>query len=396
MVPVKAHLFNDDVLKRRTGSEYMSKGFKLRRGYSIPLFDLDEEVSKQVVVHQEPGQYLGHVTTVLLDDGCTMIAVYPKGHGRGAIVMKKSFDGGLTWTNPLSTPPNWASSQEVPTIYKTTDPQGKNRLILFSGIYPIRMSVSEDEGHTWSELEPIGKFGGIVAMSDLVKLPPKGHYLAFFHDDNRLLEKGEGGQDKFPKTDDPYMRIYGVVSTDGGLSWSLPRVLVDHPQAHLCEAGVVMSPDGREMAILLRENSRVFNSFVSFSRDYGQTWSNPRELPGALTGDRHVARYLPDGRLIVVFRDTAHLSPTWGDFAAWVGRYEDIVQGREGQYRMRLKKNHKDADTAYAGVEVLPDGTIAATTYGHWIKGETPYILSVRFKINEIDQRLHAALTKSF
>jgi hypothetical protein len=31
---------------------------------------------------------------VLLEDGRTILAVYPKGHGRGAIVMKRSTDGG--------------------------------------------------------------------------------------------------------------------------------------------------------------------------------------------------------------------------------------------------------------------------------------------------------------
>ncbi len=45
---------------------------------------------------------------------------------------------------------------------------------------------------------------------------------------------------------------------------------------------------------------------------------------------------------------------------------------------VRLKDNTKGYDTAYPGVEVLPDGTFVTTTYGHWQKGEQPYILSVR------------------
>src|SRR5512136_1466844 len=74
------------------------------RGYSIPLVDLSADTSRQTVVDREPGQYLGHPTTVLLEDGRTMIAVYPKGHGRGAIVMKRSTDGGRTWSGRLLTP----------------------------------------------------------------------------------------------------------------------------------------------------------------------------------------------------------------------------------------------------------------------------------------------------
>ena len=80
---------------------------------------------------------------------------------------------------------------------------------------------------------------------------------------------------------------------------------------------------------------------------------------------RHVSRYAPDGRLVIVFRDTTHESPTRGDFVAWVGTYEDIVDGREGQSRVRLLDNKKAAYCGYAGLEVLPDGTFVATSYGH-------------------------------
>ena len=76
------------------------------QGYSLPVVDLSAETHRQVIVDREPGQYLGHPTTVLLEDNKTMIAVYPKGHGRGAIVMKRSTDGGLTWSQRLPTPDN--------------------------------------------------------------------------------------------------------------------------------------------------------------------------------------------------------------------------------------------------------------------------------------------------
>ena len=139
--------------------------------------------------------------------------------------------------------------------------------------------------------------------------------------------------------------------------------------------------------MLLRENSRKHNSYLITSQDEGLTWSQPRELPGALTGDRHTAKYAPDGRLFISFRDTTRESKTKGDWVAWVGKYEDIVAGREGQYRVRLMHNTKTADCAYPGVEVLPDGTIVTTTYGHWTEGEPAYIVSVRLKLEEIDAR---------
>lgn len=351
------------------------------RGYSIPVADITSETSRQVVVDREPGQYLGHPTTVLLEDGRTMIAVYPKGHGRGAIVMKRSTDGGRTWSDRLPVPDNWATSQETPTVHRVIDPNGVRRLILFSGLYPIRMAVSEDDGVTWTPLKPIGDYGGIVAMGSVVRLRTgPGHYLALFHDDGRFFRNAGKSA--------PEMTLYQIRSTDGGLTWSEPEAIHGDDAVHLCEPGAIRSPDGTQLAILLRENRRVRNSYVMFSSDEGRTWSRPRELPGALTGDRHTAQYAPDGRLFISFRDTALDTPTWGDWVGWVGTWDDIVNGREGQYRVRLMDNTKDADCCYPGVEVLPDGTFVTTTYGHWIEGEPPFVVSVRFTLDELDAKL--------
>ncbi len=349
------------------------------RGYSIPFIDLDADAARQVVVDREPGQYLGHPTTVLLEDGSTMLCVYPKGHGRGGIVYKRSNDAGRTWSERLPTPGSWETSKEVPTLHRVVDAEGKKRLILFSGLYPARMAVSEDDGGTWSELKPLGDWGGIVVMGNVTALKSPGHYMAMFHDDGRFFK--EGGQRQNP----PVFNLFTTFSADGGLSWSAPKSIWTGSDIHLCEPGSIRSPDGKQIAVLLRENSRTRNSHVIFSDDEGQSWSSPRELPGSLTGDRHTGQYSPDGRLFISFRDMAHESPTKGDWVAWVGTYEDLVSGAEGQYRVRLKDNFKASDCAYPGVEILQDGTFVTTTYGHWVEGEQPYILSVRLKLAELD-----------
>jgi len=352
------------------------------RGYAIPLIDLAAQTERQVVVDREPGQYLGHPTTVLLEDGRTIVTVYPKGHGRGAIVMKRSADGGLTWSERLPVPENWATSLETPTIHRVAGPDGRKRLIVWSGLYPARLAVSEDDGAAWTPLEPAGDWGGVVVMSALVELKPFGHgrYMAMFHDDGRFFGKE-------PHQEDPVVfTLYATFSEDGGLTWSAPKAVYAASEVHLCEPGIIRSPDGKTLAALLRENSRTRNSFVIFSKDEGGIWSEPRELPGSLTGDRHTAKYAPDGRLLVSFRDMTHESPTHGDWVAWVGAFDDIVKGREGQYRVRLMDNTKTADCAYPGVEVLPDGTFVVTTYGHWTEGEPPYIASVRVRLDELDK----------
>ena len=362
------------------------------RGYTIPLIDLAGETSRQVVVDREAGQYLGHPTTVLLEDNRTIVAVYPKGHGKGAIILKRSRDGGRTWSPRLPTPKSWETSLETPTIHRVIDASGRRRLILFSGLYPIRSSISEDDGQTWTELKPIGDYGGIVAMGFVEKLRTgPGHYLAMFHDDGRFFTR-EGKRTGF-------MTLYQIVSRDGGLTWSTPETIFKSDQIHLCEPGVIRSPDGRQLAVLLRENRRVRNSHIIFSDDEGRTWSEPRELPGSLTGDRHTGKYAPDGRLFISFRDMALETPTHGDWIGWVGTYDDLLTGREGKFRLRLMENHLnpsgwDGDCAYPGVEVLPDGTFVTTTYGHWEPGAAPWIVSVRFKLKEIDARAGKAVTR--
>jgi hypothetical protein len=96
------------------------------------------------------------------------------------------------------------------------------------------------------------------------------------------------------------------------------------------------------------------------------------------------------GRIIATFRDTVKASETHGDFVAWVGSYDDLVHGRDGQYRVRLLENHsKPGDTGYAGLELLPDGTFVSTTYCVLSQGEQPLVVCIRFTLEEIDAMLH-------
>ena len=350
------------------------------KGYSIPTIDLSKQAHRQIIVDREKGQYLGHPTTVLLEDKKTMLIVYPKGHGRGGVVYKRSNDGGLTWSSRIPTPKSWSTSKEVPTLHRVIDASGKKRLIMWSGLYPARLAISENDGDSWSELKPAGDWGGIVVMGCLEPLKTgKGNYMAMFHDDGRFF-KGAMNRES-----NPVFTLFKTFSKDGGLTWSYPEAILSRSDVHLCEPGIIRSPDGKQLCVLLRENARRRNSFVIFSNDEGETWTNPRELPASLTGDRHTGRYSKDGRLFISFRDRTHDTPTFGDWVAWVGTYSDILNGREGQYRVRLMDNHRSADCAYPPVEILPDDTIVTTTYGHWTKGESPYIVSVRLKLSELD-----------
>lgn len=410
----------------------------------MKYIDLNNDSARQIVVDREEGQYLGHVSSVLLEDGKTIVCMYPKGHGRGSIVEKMSYDGGLTWTKRLPLPESFVTSMEVPTVFRTFDREGKKRLVMFSGLFPIRMSVSEDDGYTWSELAPIGDYGGIVAMGDMIPLNAPGKYMALFHDEINTFYGGdfsekytfikytENGKTKYVRRKEMmndggefevcenafldgdrdvreedgeviYECCFGkadtgkcfhvnkIISKDGGLTWSQPQTIARHPKAHLCEPGMLRLTDGR-IAVLMRENSRRLHSFIMFSDDDGETFSKPKELPDVLTGDRHTIRRLNDGRIGVTFRDMGLKSDLYGDWVLWIGTEEDLVNGNEGQYRIRLKDNFPTSwagDCGYPGMHVLEDGTIVCITYGHWQEWENgknqPYILSVRVNLKDFE-----------
>lgn len=358
-------------------------------GQDPERIDLDGHHHRQVVVDREPGVYLGHVSTVLLDDRRTILAAYPKGHGEGQIILKRSDDGGLSWSERLPVPDSWSTSRETPTLFNI----GGGEILLFSGLFPIRTARSTDSGRAWSQLSSIGDFGGIVAMGGMTRRTD-GTQVAYFHDDGRYIREGGKATGVFT--------LHQIESRDQGQSWTPPRTIWSGSEVHLCEPGVVVSPDGTTWALLLRENRRVKRSHVMFSNDEGRAWTTPRELPWFLTGDRHIAAYdaTTNGRLAITFRCMADGDPWKGDWVVWIGRWDDLAAvesfvpderpdpllstSRERSYFVRLKDNHTKWDCAYAGMECLPDGTFVSTTYGTWIPNEQPFILSVRFTIKEL------------
>ncbi|HBJ86467.1 MAG TPA: exo-alpha-sialidase, partial [Verrucomicrobiales bacterium] len=88
------------------------------------------------------------------------------------------------------------------------------------------------------------------------------------------------------------------------------------------------------------------------------------------------------------FRDQALNSLTKGHFVAWVGTYDDLKQGKPGQYRVKLLHNHAErvGDCGYPGMELLPDGTIVATTYVKYAPGKEKHsVVSVRFNLATTD-----------
>ncbi len=345
----------------------------------LPTVDLSQQTARQVVIARgTPEVYQGHPTTLLMPDGKTMFCVWTLNHGGPCGPMKRSDDGGLTWSELLPAPESWTQVKNCPAIYRLVDPQGVARLFVFAGQGPdgtMNQSISTDDGKTWGPMHS----NGLTSVMPFCTIVPVdgGKKLIGLSNIRRPGETKDKRSNAVAQSE----------STDGGLTWSPWHILVDRADLKPCEPEVVRSPDGKQLLCLLRENVRTEPGHFITSDDEGRTWSGLKDLPPGLHGDRHKAVYAPDGRLVVCFRDMGAASPTKSHFVAWVGRYEDIVSGRDGEYKIKLLHSHKGSDCGYPGLEVLPDGTLVATTYVKYRPGpEQNSVVSARFNLAETDK----------
>lgn len=350
--------------------------------FPLQTVDLSADASRQVVIAAgSESTYQGHPTTLLLPDGKTMFCVWTHGHGGPCGPLKRSDDGGRTWSELLPVPDNWSSVCNCPAIFRLPDPRGKFRLFVYAGQGPdgcIHASYSENKGKTWSPMRSLG-LSAVMPFCTIVPV-----------DGGRTLL----GLTNIRRSDSPGDAWSNVVaqsiSGDGGFSWTPWRVIADDPKLKYCEPWLVPSPDGKELTCLMRENVHGRSWRIS-TRDEGISWTSPEPLPIGLAGDRHIARYAPDGRLVVAFRDRAFGSGTTTHFVAWVGRYEDLFSGRDnaGDYRIKLLHSHAGYDCGYPGLELLPDGNFVATTYIKYRPGAAKHsVVSTRFSLEETDARL--------
>lgn len=393
--------------------------------------------------------YVAHPDSVLLDNG-DIITAFSLGHGLGGTAMRISHDKGLSW-EVMDLPDSFANNQETPTIYKLNFTDGSQKLVLISGRpswptegnlgegWDASVSTSLDEdgkcnGLKWSEMENFygpnavreeykreagaEKYDAVVAMSALVQLKENGEFvdkwMGLYHDDRTFT-------------------VYKTILTfneEGQMEWSEPVRLLgqngewrEYEEAKslfglivsgngFCETEIIRSPDGNELAALFRVNAKSNYSYVTFSTDEGETWSEPQTMSQELTGERHKAEYDPvTGKLVITMRNITYTevpdgkpSSSWVSrgWVAWIGDYEDLKRGADGKGDMLVKLANTynsgvseitefcNADTGYAGLVVYPDGTFVTTGYGYFSPANDPehggqsYIISKQFKVQDL------------
>lgn len=401
--------------------------------YSIPMVRLDvmpeytpDELKYlyELSVVDNELDYLGHPDAVLLKDG-SILDVYPSGHGKGAIRSRISLNDGITYDSQIENmPKSWETSRETPTVYRLEFADGTpDKILLISGnpnwhdgkgtIGGFNFSLSDDEGKTWSEFELcFSKKHNftvipIVSMASLTRLKENGvfvdKWMAFFHNPD-------------------FVNFKTILSfVDDKPVWSKPEPYFSQyraieKKANMCEVEVVRSDCGKgdELCLIARSNNKNYNSLLSFSQDEGKTWSAPVFVPSALNGERHKADYTADGRLFITFRsiersldkvkkNSVENMKNWYSegWVAWVGTYDDLRNGTEGQYRIKLAHTYLDkqtepalcanADTGYCGNVVLDDGTIVTSTYGQFGEKKKDgnyktYVASKRLKLSDVEK----------
>jgi len=364
---------------------------ELLRNITIPQLDISGEYERHVIIAQGGDQSIlegkeewgiqrgygwqGHPNTVLMPDGKTMFCVWQiYGHSGQGGAIKKSMDGGLTWGDLLKVPDDWYKiGRGAPTIHRLVDLEGNARLFVFYRTEDSRIllqSVSEDEGKTWSPLQSDDLVAWTAPQTIIAVDGGKKHIMWYERD-----SEGQGRPGV----------IWQSSSVDGGFTWEDSKPVVDFEGARACEPAVIKSPNGKQLLMLIRNQTRD-NSLYAVSNDEGESRSTAKRLPWALKGGRHDGIYTTDGRLVVVFRGYDHEYQK-SHFYAWVGKYEDIISGREGQYMVKLLHCH-EPDTGYPGIEILPDGTIVATTYVRYKPGQKHSVVSTRFNLQQLDERI--------
>ena len=365
----------------------------------VPVVDVSGDRDRQLVMAAGTEDlYQGHPTTVLTRTG-KLVCVWTTNHGGPCGPAAESLDGGRTWTRIDGRFPKEyaATCWNCPTLQKMALPDGGERLLVFSarppdgavnhydcpGICPLGITYSDDDGATW-RMAPRAEVSSIMPPTGFIQL--KDGSVALFGQ----VRKHMGTKSYSPASDQD---VWMATSPDG-LKWSAPRVVASVPEKNLCEPFALRSPDGDEIALLIRENRHTSRSMMCFSRDEGVTWSEPQDTSLALTGDRHECVSLPGGRVFVAFRDRARAFGTYGHYVAWIGTYDDLRSGREGGVRVKLLHSYAGderfanasfvGDTGYSGVELLPSGEILCTTYiKYWPDARRHSVVSTRLRPEE-------------
>lgn len=401
-------------------------GNEIRQMYDYSI--VDEYISPDKNnKNSKLNNYLAHPDSIICKDG-SILTTYVKGHGRGEILMSRSYDNGSTWIREQDLPKTFSKSEETPTLYELDfkmHPKYKNEIktVLISGRpgwqqfikhgEGFSCSLGDENGKNWTEFEhffsPLaqrkkykemtGKWNPIVAMASLIQLkdPNTNQFInkwaGFFHDYS--------------------FKIYKTIlsfNDNGEMEWTDPEPVFNKQRrieslAGLCEPCVFRDPKSNEIMILMRAQNRKTQSFFAISTDECITWNNLTETSSHITGDRHkITVDKKTGLLCMTFRDISYYGNNpnpKNQFSRgtmlWIGNYSDIKERKPGLLLLKLQHSYSknqnkekdyttaDSDTGYCGIVCTTNGHVVVTTYGKFnCKTKNSIIISKILNIKKL------------
>ncbi len=153
----------------------------------------------------------------------------------------------------------------------------------------VDAAVSVDVSSSFRYVATANAAGGYAAFPDVARLNDGRlmcmFYAGYGHISTPTQSWPNGG------------RIMGVTSTDEGVSWSAPQVLIDTPVDDR-DPSLASLPDGRLLSTFFTYSSGNDASYVAESFDLGATWTTPRLLAPTPFFNSSPIRRLSTGRQI--------------------------------------------------------------------------------------------------
>ena len=206
----------------------------------------------------------------LIETGYVSIGNWEAG-GYSQGVIRFSTDGGVTW-NATTMVPQWRGWNEI-TVTRAkngdliaacrSDSPSRFRKLVYDNYSGMGISISKDQGRTWSEIKPLFDWGH--HHPNFVVLPGGEIVITY------VVRRG------YPASPDgfPQMGVEAVVSCDNGQTWDL-----DHRYVLETWKGQVKGPDGAYIA-QVQSTSSVLLPDGSILTSYGGAQRAVRTTPGA-------------------------------------------------------------------------------------------------------------------
>ncbi len=217
------------------------------------------------------------------------------------------------------------------------------------GRIDLHYAISDDHGHTWSEVKPLIEGKGDKA-TDFMSVGYGDPCIVADRESNRVLLLSCAGNVSFQNgTRNLHQCIARFYSEDGGQTWSEPEDIAEaiYSQFDTSTYGPVRSmfvASGRIMqsstvkvgshyrlycAVLVRDKSATHMNYVLFSDDFGGSWSvlgDINEPAVYRTADEPKVEELPNGNILISSRYNGgryYNIFTFSDVASGTGSWDE-------------------------------------------------------------------------